>query len=99
MSKDIPVTRRSPHCFKGSKYAKYRVFIENYQIEYLYMNPSFINNFIHTNYHEPIEGYQEFSYFYKGSISRFEFALLLSSMNITNYIIPKQHINNKLWNL
>ena len=101
MSKDIPSVRRNRHCLKGAQYQKYRVFINPDQAEQLEnSNYFFYNNFIRTYYHEPIEGYQEFSYVSrKSSLQRSEFIDILSSMGISDYIIPDQHCHNKYWNL
>ena len=98
MLSSYPVHHRGPHCSRGARYAKYRVFIDIEQVPLLDTNEFFINNFISTNYHDPIPGYREFSYVCRQCrLSKSEFISMISSMGITKYEIPIQHINNKQW--
>ena len=101
MSSGYPLYRRPNNCYKGAFYKKYRVFINLNQVEQLKQtNYVFVNNFIRTQYHEPVEGYLEFSYVTSsGSITIAAFKSLLFSMGISDYIIPEQHFHSKYWNL
>ena len=97
MSGSRPAHHRS-HCSRGHHYAKYRVFIDIEQVPLLDNNEIFIKNFISTNYHAPKPGYREFSYVDRQCrLSKSKFISILSSMGITNYEIPIQHVNNKHW--
>ena len=94
----VPILRRPDHCYKGDHYGKYRVFIDKEQVPLLDNNEFFNMNFIPTNYHAPKLGYREFSYIDRQCrLSKSKFISMLSSMGITNYEIPIQHIKNKHW--
>ena len=99
MSGSRIVLRRPHHCYKGANYAKYRVLIEIEQVPLLDNNLLYNMKFIPTNYHAPKPGYIEYSYIDSHCrLSKSVFSKMLSSMGITKYEIPIQHVKSKYWN-